>query len=54
MIEKLVFAWLKSKMDAALARETPIGGTVPVTKVARGIRAWGGRWELDLLFRRTD
>lgn len=54
MILQLLVRLLKSKLDAELAAQTPVGGTVTAKGVAHGIKMFGGRWELDVIARRTE
>lgn len=54
MILALLLKFIKSKLDAEMAKQTPIGGEVIARKVASGLRLFGGRWELDCILRRTQ
>lgn len=53
MILKLFMKLLKAKLDAEIARQTPVGGTVNVKGVAHGIKIEGMEFELDCILRRT-
>lgn len=54
MILKLLARLLAAKLDAEAAKATPIGGTVHVRGVARGMKILGGRWSLDCILHRDE
>lgn len=54
MILKLLIRLLAAKLDAEAAKATPIGSSVVVKGVARGIRLAGGRWSLDCILHRDE
>ena len=45
---------IKGAIDAEAAKQTPVGGEVIARKVARGVRLFGMRWEIDAILRRTE
>lgn len=54
MILTLLARLLAAKLDAEAARQTPIGGTVHVKGVARGVRILGMRWKIDAILTRES
>jgi hypothetical protein len=41
-------------ISRAAFEETPVGGVVHIKGIAHGIRAFKAKWELDVIFKRTD
>jgi hypothetical protein len=54
VILTLLAKFLAAKLDAEAAKAAPIGGEVLARKAIRGLRAFGGRWEIDFIARRTE
>lgn len=50
----LLVKLLKSAVDAEVAKQTPVGGTVTAKGVAHGVKAFGHKWEIDCVLRRTE
>jgi hypothetical protein len=54
MLMALLLKLLKSRLDMEAAKATPVGGTVIVKGLAKGIRIGSGKWTLDAVLHRTE